>query len=73
MAKNRCLHDFSRGNRRDYNLRGTYYRWESNVEGYPKTAAGRRGGRDIACEARCRDNCESDDETSRFIKCREFN
>jgi hypothetical protein len=70
MAKNRCIHDFSRGTRRDYNLQGTCYRWESNVEGYPKTAA---GGRDIACEAHCRDSCEGDDETSRFIKCREFN
>jgi len=50
-AENRCIHDFSRGTRRDYNLQGTCYRWDSNVEGYPKTAAGGRGGRNIACEA----------------------
>jgi len=70
MAKNRCIHYFSRGNRRDYNLRGTSYKWESNVEGYPKTAA---GGRDMACEAQSRDSYEHDDEMLRFIKCREFN
>ena len=40
MAEKRCMHDFSRGNRRDYNLRGISYRWENNFEGDPKTAAG---------------------------------
>jgi hypothetical protein len=72
MAENRCIHDFSRGIRRDYNLRGISYKLESNVEGYPKTAAGGRGGRDIGCEAQSRDSFECDDETLRVIKCREF-
>jgi len=68
-AENRCIHDFIRGTRRDCNLRRTCYKWESNVEGYPKTAG---GGRDIVCGAQSRDHCEGDEETSRFINCRKF-
>lgn len=73
MAEKGCMYNFSRGTRRDYNLRGTSYRWENNFEGDPKAGAGGRGGRDIACMAKIRDHCESDDDTSRFINCREFN